>query len=123
MSNLLFGLQVAVIGMGVVFIALIILSYATSILSRLLNENQKKEEKEIITQEAKINNVKKVNENKKNEVENQGKITSEKLAVITAAVYESMGGTRYKITAVRKIPKDKTNAWNQAGRFEQMESL
>jgi sodium pump decarboxylase gamma subunit len=103
MSNLLFGLQVAVIGMGVVFIALIILSYATSILSRLLNENQKKEEKEIITQE--------------------GKITSEKLAVITAAVYESMGGTRYKITAVRKIPKDKTNAWNQAGRFEQMESL
>ncbi len=122
MSTLLFGLKVAVIGMGVVFTALIILSLATSVLSRLSNGNQKKEEKKIVTQEAKINDVKRETENKKIEIEDQEKITSEKLAVITAAVYESLGGTRYKITAVRKLT-EQADAWSQAGRYEQMELL
>jgi len=77
MSTLLFGLKVAVIGMGVVFTALIILSLATSVLSRLSNGNQKKEEKKIVTQEAKINDVKRETEHKKIEIEDQEKVTSE----------------------------------------------
>jgi sodium pump decarboxylase gamma subunit len=126
MSKLWFGLQVAVLGMGIVFVALIILSYLTSQLSKVSNGK-----KEAAVTEGKIERVGKPNlyqakiatqNNNIAKKEGDG-LTPELIAVITAAVYESLGTTKYRITAIREIPKDKAPLWAQAGRMEQMKSL
>jgi sodium pump decarboxylase gamma subunit len=123
MSKLWFGLQVAVLGMGIVFVALIILSYLTSLLSRIASG---KDQPTVIKDETAggKKDLKTPVNTKSDLVEQEGDvITPELMAVITAAVHEWLGTTKYRITAIRKICKEKTPLWAQAGRTEQMKNL
>ena len=126
MEKLWFGLQVAVLGMGIVFVVLIVLSYLTTLLSKV---SQGKKERAVKKGEIEgvgweKMNTEQVSVGKSSQVIAGGKeMTGEVVAVITAAVYESLGSKRYKLTAVRELPREQAPVWAQAGRMEQLKSL
>lgn len=104
------GLLVTVLGMGVVFATLIVLSYMLDLLRILFYKEPKAHiqivEKEPVPEEA----AKEENE-------------EELIAVITAAVAASLQTSTHNIV-VRNIVRigDQSPPWNRFGRMEQMNS-
>lgn len=141
MSGFWFGLQVAVVGIGIVLGALIILAILTSLLSKLTdkttanNDNnfQEDQNENSFNLQEDSEDEEKVYRNSEtadySEYNEYGEVNPEELdpillAVISAAVAESLGPTtKYKITAIRKETREKAPVWNQVGRMEQINSI
>ena len=103
---------VTILGMGITFIALLVLWASILIMTKLLNPNKDKVVKVIKPkQEQKMSEpVKEVEEN-----------SEELIAVIAAAVAASLNTSIHNIV-VRNVVRvsDASPAWNSAGRQEQM---
>lgn len=111
-DKLVNGLGVTILGMGVVFAVLVILSFALDILRISAGENKKKatpsEEVE------KTENIANVTENAQQEDE-------EIIAVISAAIASLSGNSieEFFIKSIKPIPQ-KNNIWASIGRQERM---
>lgn len=111
LENLIDGLGVTIIGMGVVFLTLLVLSYVLE-LFRILSTSPKPK-----TEEAKVE------EPPAEEPSDEQEYTDdlELVAVIAAAIAASLETTTDKLQ-VRSIRKTSSNgsAWSNAGRREQL---
>lgn len=112
-EQLVYGLIVTLLGMGIVFIVLIALSYMLDVLKILANNDKtKKEVKKLETVENTI----------KPEIQEQEaeKDEEELIAVIGAAIAAVMGSQgNIVVKSIRRI-NDQTPMWAKSGRQEQM---
>ena len=106
-------LIVTVLGMGITFVALLVLWVSIIVMSKLLNPKKKEEVIKVAPQEP----VKMTHEADEVEEEN----AEELIAVIAAAVAASLNTSIHNIV-VRNVVRvsDSSPAWNSAGRQEQM---
>lgn len=104
------GLIVTALGMGVTFVALIVLSFMLDLLRILFYKEPKKAPVQVVQQPAA-------------EPEPEEDNTEELVAIITAAVAASLQTSTHNII-VQNIVRvgDTTPTWGRAGRVEQMNS-
>ena len=107
-----YGLIVTLVGMGVVFLVLIGLSYMLDVL-KLLSKAGTAEKK---TEPVLIDSIEEPAETASSPAEDEGEL----IAVISAAAAAFMGSSRnLTIRSIRRI-EDGTPAWAKIGRQEQM---
>lgn len=112
-EKLLNGLGITLLGMGVVFVVLIILSYALDILRIISGENNKKKvpANEEVAQANDMTNATEVVQQEDEEI----------IAVISAAI-ASLTGTsveNFFIQSIKPVPQ-KSTIWGTVGRQERM---
>lgn len=115
MDTFIFGLQVALLGIGIVFLALVFLIYLIKLMTKLTNSpKQKKESLEPVAKG-------KDPVSQKEQLDEQLSATDnlELIAVIAAAV-ASMTQGKLKIKAIKRIQEEKASAWSIAGRQDTM---
>jgi len=106
MEQLTLGIQVVLIGMGVVVIALTLLAVLTASMSKILADKQ-------------ANPVSAPTIEEPVQTEQEGELTPEILAVITAAASTINTRSTYKITTIKRINHDLSPNWSRLGRYEQ----
>ena len=116
LEKLMLGIQVAVVGMVVVFLALIALAFFTEAMSRVLGEKMPKH----------LRDFQQVNKVAAPTIEKpvqsvKAELTPEIIAVITAAVASTMNSPRntYTITTIKRADYDLSPSWSRLGRYEQ----
>lgn len=109
METLWFGLNVTVIGFGLVFVALFVLMLIISALGPAFSGQKKKATEAPKVDVAPAAPTLMVAEEDDTEI----------AAVIAAAVAAATGG-RYAVTAIRRAGTNQGYAWSSAGRQEQM---
>lgn len=102
MEDLLFGLKLSVIGISVVFLALLLIALCIRLLAIFEDKPEKKSEKPV-------------------EAEEDDEITEELVAAITAAVTVSTG-RRVRIKRIRYRDKPPEATWSHQGRVTVMAS-
>ncbi|KAB3532391.1 sodium pump decarboxylase subunit gamma [Alkaliphilus pronyensis] len=114
-ENLMASLQVTIMGVCIVFIALIMLYFIIRIMEKLLNKPVKTQEK-----------LPKAEEQPKVEVDfiEETADDTELVAVITAAVAASLNTSTHNII-VKNIVRtnDPTPAWGRLGRIQQLNNM
>lgn len=119
-EKLLMSLRVTLLGMGTVFIALIVLIYIIELINKVLNLNYTSDKKQDDSEDV---NLEKANEDfAKIEDETISQEDEEELvAVITAAIAASLNRSTHDIVvrSVKRVPNN-TPAWNRAGRSQQI---
>lgn len=111
MSKLMYGLQVTVIGMGIVFIILFLLSLFMDIMRALFYREQSKPaaEQGAVTRPSASHKTKAALDQDQTQL----------IAVITAAVAQTLGeGSRFKVTKVRRLHTSRP-IWSLAARNTQ----
>ncbi len=111
MENLVFGIQVAVIGMVVVLAALTLLAILTDGLSRILGEPKAKKEK---SQTTKVTMP-----TREEPVKTEEDISPQTIAIITAAVAALNTRSTYRVTTIKRIESDLSPSWTNLARQEQ----
>lgn len=113
LDQLVYGLIVTLLGMGIVFIVLIALSYMLDALKVLANRDKtKKEVKKVESMEDTIEPEIQEQEDEEDE--------EELIAVIGAAIAAVMGSqSNIVVKSIRRI-NDQTPIWAKSGRQEQM---
>ncbi len=112
-EQLIYGLIVTLLGMGIVFIVLIALSYMLDVLKVLANKDKTKKE---------VKKVESIEDTIKPEIQEQvaEEDEGELIAVIGAAVAAVMGSqSNIVVKSIRRI-NDQTPIWAKSGRQEQM---
>lgn len=105
MEKLITGLQITLIGMGIVFIILYLISLALNLMQPIFYKPQKEQKPTQTQPEPK-------------EKDQPGQDQSELIAVITAAIVAAAGTTKQiKVTSIKRIPTT-TPIWGQAARHE-----
>lgn len=105
-----------VLGMGITFLALILIMYMINGLSCLLME--KKKEEKIVTAPTSV----KVEDTEEEIEEDENENNEELVAAITAAISLQLGGNKkFVVTNIEKI-QDKTPIWSKMGTMEQLSS-
>lgn len=107
-----YGLIVTLVGMGVVFLVLIGLSYMLDVL-KLFSKTGATEKK---TELTKIDSIEEPVEAVSSSAEDEGEL----IAVISAAIAAFMGNNSNLIVRSIKRVEDSTPAWAKIGRQEQM---
>ncbi|WP_028307851.1 OadG family protein [Desulfitibacter alkalitolerans] len=116
MEQLTLGIQVVLIGMGVVIIALTLLAVLTASMSKILADKQANPKKDF----EKTNKVSAPTIKEPVQTEQEGELTPEILAVITAAAASTINTrSTYKITTIKRINHDLSPNWRRLGRYEQ----
>ncbi len=115
MEKLILGIQVALVGMGVVIIALAGLAIFTWAMSKVLGDKKPKHLRDF----QEVNKVAAPTMEQPVQTA-QGELTPELLAVITAAVASTMHSrTTYTITTIKRVDYDLSPSWSKLGRYEQ----
>jgi len=111
------GLFITVLGMGVTFFILIVLSYLLDLLRIIFYKDPNKEKAKAVESAPKA-------EETPVTVEDGDDLTEELVAVIAAAVAASLSTTTHNIVVrnIRRI-QDDSPVWNKAGRFEQIRQM
>lgn len=116
MDKLMLGMQVVLVGMGVVLAALTLLAVLTTSMSKILADTQPNPKKDF----EKTNKVSAPTIQEPVQTEQEEELTPEILAVITAAVASTMDKkSTYKITTIKRINHDLSPNWTRIGRYEQ----
>ena len=106
MNNYVLGLELLVIGMGTVFLSLYLLSVFLYFSGKLFGPDSKAENKN----KVKNNKADIVKKNRKEEVEEEmeaEKLSSKKVAAVTAAVYQKLNDRKnYRIISIQKRKKN-----------------
>ncbi|MGI6144242.1 MAG: OadG family protein [Clostridia bacterium] len=112
MESFIFGIKVALLGMGIVFVTLVFLIYIIKFMTKVINVSETKKKNipepvasknEMISQEQQMN------------VADDAEI----VAVIAAAVACLTQG-KMKIKTIKRVKEEKFSAWSIAGRQETM---
>jgi sodium pump decarboxylase gamma subunit len=116
METLLYGLKVTVLGMGTVFIVLLLLILVINLISRFVNGNSSKDKtsgKEKTEHKVEIETIK----TKSQDVQGDDEL----ICVITAAVAASLNRSTHNLV-VRSIRRvgNTSPIWNRTGRQEQI---
>lgn len=125
LEKLLMSLKVTVLGMGIVFIALIALIYVIELLNKVLNASQQKSNKDIKLDEKDNNQLDSASVELSETTANEGiqaeTDEEELIAVITAAIAASLNRSTHDIVvrSVKRIPYN-SPVWNIAGRNQQI---
>lgn len=110
-EQLVYGLIVTLIGMVIVFIVLIALSYMLDALKVLANRDKTKKE---------VKKVESMEDTIEPEIQEQEDDEEELIAVIGAAIAAVMGSqSNIVVKSIRRI-NDQTPIWAKSGRQEQM---
>jgi sodium pump decarboxylase gamma subunit len=113
------ALTLTIVGMGVVFAALVILAFTISLLSKAVNLNKNTEKPANVASNT-VNADTISNEiSTNNEVSANNENDEQLVAVITAAIMASMKHNpdfKIRIKSFRRIP-DSSPAWNTAGKL------
>lgn len=104
---LIYGLKVTLLGMGVVFVALILLMFLIKAQSFIIASLTKKEDPKII---EKIDKPETVPEREKQDEEDPDEL----IAVISAAI--AALGYNVSIKTITRVSGSQGSAWSQAGR-------
>lgn len=115
MEQLTLGIQVMVIGMGVVLVALTLLAVLTASMSKILADKEPTPKKDF----EKTNKVAAPTIQEPVQTEQEGEITPEILAVITAAASTMNTRKTYQIITIKRINHDLSPNWSRLGRYEQ----
>jgi sodium pump decarboxylase gamma subunit len=118
MENITLGIQVAMIGMGVVFVTLIILAFFTAGMSKMLTSAGKVKKEIEQTYNAAAPTLEEVVQHVQQE-----EITSNIHAVITAAVAAVLNSRNtYRIKTIKRIDSDLNSSWNRLIKHEQLKT-
>lgn len=111
MQTLIFGLEVTVLGVVIVFIALTFLIYLIKVMTKLTKVSEKKAntpESISAKQETVFSGEPAVLEN------------NEEIVAVIAAAVASVTQGKMKIKTIKRIQDEKTSAWSRMGRQETM---
>ncbi len=113
MDKFIACLIVTALGMGITFLALLILWVSINVMTKLLNPKKKEETVKVIKQET-VKDISEVIEEEEEEVE-------ELVAVISAAVAASLNTSIHNIVVrnIVRVPDEKPS-WNKVGIIEQI---
>ena len=98
MNNYVLGLELLIIGMGTVFLSLYLLSVFLYFSGKLFGpDSESKKKKELAAEKVNI-----VEKDKKEEIKQEG-ISPQKIAAVSAAIYESLNDQKnYRIISIQK---------------------
>jgi len=122
MNNLSLGINMTFVGMSVVFLALILLSFCISLFSKIFPTNTKKNDKARDNKDEA--SMLEIDEDEDSDVSGVNPADDEIAAVLAAAVLASMRSrpeSKIRVKSFRRIPKT-APAWNAIGRMEQIAS-
>lgn len=114
MDKLIFGLQVAFIGMGIVFLLLYFLTFVIRCIEFFAREKKNEAKilaptlKEAAVQVAPATTVMKDDD-------------EDEIAAVLAAAVTAFLGTGYRVNVIRRLPDFATGAWSAAGRTQIMQ--
>jgi sodium pump decarboxylase gamma subunit len=100
MNNYVLGLELLTIGMGTVFLSLYLLSVFLHFSGKLFGPESESKKKSDL---SKTKDKKAAAEKKEKTVDAEQGISSEKIAIVTAAIYESLNDQKnYQIISIEK---------------------
>lgn len=108
MDKLLFGLQVSIIGMGVVFVALYFLTFVIRAIELVV---AKPSEKKSAAQVPAVQAATAVEP-----VAVKAQDDEDEISAVIAAALAAFMGSGYTITSIRRLPVQPVAAWSSAGR-------
>ena len=118
--------NVVLVGLVIVFVALLLLSFIISLFSYIFKERSNKEEKKDPEKEsltkATVKDDAKAGEMINKEVSQD---EEELIAVLTAAIMASYGketSCKLKVTSFKRVSQASSPAWNAAGRRDSLDS-
>lgn len=118
--------NVVLVGLVIVFVALLLLSFIISLFSYIFKERPNKEEKKDPEKEsltkATVKNDAKAGEMINKEVSQD---EEELIAVLTAAImasYEKETSCKLKVTSFKRVSQASSPTWNAAGRRDSLDS-
>ncbi|MGI6142933.1 MAG: OadG family protein [bacterium] len=116
-NNFLYGIQIMVIGMGVVFAGLLILSYVMVLLNRFFGVKEKP-----VKQDQPVTGAISPGPTSESTAESPDQIPAEVVAVITSSIaaYLDTAPAGVRIRVVRRQIPLPLSSWSMAGRQEQM---
>lgn len=111
MEKLIFGTQIALIGMGIVATSLILLTIVTKGMSRAANGIFTKQKKEVPAKQQ-----------KEKQLQDDGNISPELIAVITVAAIAQFRGV-FEVKTIRRIENNINGGWKQMAAQEQVQAF